>query len=196
MPQPRRAGLVDTALRCYTRRWRTRHGDEAAEVALLLMRDGVPAHSIAWSYLKGAARDRLTPRPGGHFAATAAALLAVAGSLGVALALLSASVPASAASSVHARTARRDDAAARLVMLLNCGGLHGVTVKKALPSLQARHVKITWDIAAGRTGGDAVPGGSYYVAGGRALSPGSIAVRVTAARPAGHPGADGHAGRC
>ena len=196
MPESQRAGLVDTALRCYTRRWRTRHGAEAAEVALLLMRDGVPAHSIAWSYLKGAARDRLTPRPGRRFAAAAAALLAAAGSLGVLLALLSASVPASAASSVHARVTRRDAAAARLVMLLNCGGLRGATVKEAIPSLEALPVKITWDMTAGRAGGDAVPSSSYYVAGARALSPGSIAVLVTAGRPAGHHRADGHAGHC
>ncbi|MGH3121352.1 MAG: hypothetical protein ACRDND_10065, partial [Streptosporangiaceae bacterium] len=171
MPEPRRAGLVDAALRCYTRRWRTRHGDEAAEVALMLMRDGVPARSIAWSYLKGAARERLTPRPGRRFAAAAAALLASASSLGVTLALLTASVPASAASSAHARITRRDDSAARLVMLLNCGGLLGATVGEALPALEARHVKITWDLTGGRTGGDAVPSSSYYVAGGRALSP-------------------------
>ncbi len=159
------------------------------------MRDGVPAHSIAWSYLKGAARDRLTPRPGRRFAAAAAALLAAAGSLGVLLALLSASVPASAASSVHARVTRRDAAAARLVMLRTAGGCrrHG---KEALPSLEALPVKITWDMTAGRAGGDAVPSSSYDVAGARALSPGSIAVLVTAGRPAGHHRADGHAGHC
>ena len=200
MPEPRRAGLVGTALRCYPRQWRTRHGEEAAEVAVLLMRDGTPARSIAWSYLKGAARERLTPRPGRRLAAAAAALLAAASSLGVALVLLSATVPASAAS---ARISRRDDAAVRLARLLNCGRLLGAPVREALPSLEARHVAITWDIPAVRAGGDAVPGrshavpsGSYYVAGGRVLSPGSIAVRLSAARPAGHHGADGHAGPC
>ena len=174
MPEPRRAGLVGTALRCYPRQWRTRHGEEAAEVAVLLMRDGTPARSIAWSYLKGAARERLTPRPGRRLAAAASA-----------------------------RISRRDDAAVRLARLLNCGRLLGAPVREALPSLEARHVAITWDIPAVRAGGDAVPGrshavpsGSYYVAGGRVLSPGSIAVRLSAARPAGHHGADGHAGPC
>ncbi len=195
MPGARRPGLVGAVLRCYSRQWRRRHGVEAAEVALLLMRDGVPARSIAWSYLKGAARERLAPGPGRRFAA-AAALLAAAGSLGGALALLSASVPASAASSAQARVTRHDDAAARLVSLLRCGGLRGETVKEALPALAALHVKITWEVTAGRAAGDALPSGSSYVAGGRVLSPGSISIRVTAARPAGHPGADSRAGHC
>ena len=201
MPRPRRPGLVDAVLRCYSRQWRRRHGDEAAEVALLLMRDGVPARSIAWSYLKGAARERLTLGPGRRslgpgrrFAAGAAALLA-AGSLGGALALLSASVPASAASSAQVRHARRDDAAVRLVSLLPCGGLRGDTVKQALPALDDLHVKITWEVTAGGTTGDALPSLSSYVAGGRVLSPGSISIRVTAARPAGH-SADGRGGPC
>jgi hypothetical protein len=74
MPGPRRARLVEAALRCYPQRWRSRHGDEAAELAGLLMRDGMPVRSIAWSYLMGAARARLALRPrrrlgvGGHAA--------------------------------------------------------------------------------------------------------------------------------
>ena len=195
MPAARRPDLVGAVLRCYSRQWRRRHGDEAAEVALLLMRDGVPARSIAWSYLKGAARERLTLGPGRRFAAAAAAL-AASGSLGGALALLSASVPASAASSAQAGITRQDDPAARLVSLLQCGGLHGATVRDALRVLEARHVKITWEVTPGRAGGDALPSSSSYVAGGRVLSPDSVSIRVTAARPAGHPGVDGRAGRC
>jgi hypothetical protein len=196
MPGSRRAGLVEAVLRCYSRQWRRRHGDEAAEVALLLLRDGVPARSIAASYLMGAARERLTPRPGHRLAAAAVAVLAVASSLGAALALLTVSVPASAASSVHARTIRRDDPAARLVTLLRCGSLHGATVGEALPALEARHVTITWDIAGRRTGADAVPRRSYYLAGGRVVSASAVSIRVTATRPAGHDAAAGHAGHC
>jgi hypothetical protein len=196
MPGSRRAGLVGAVLRCYSRQWRRRHGDEAAEVALLLLRDGVPARSIAASYLMGAARERLTPRPGHRLAAAAVATLAAAGSLVTALALLTVSVPASAASSVHARTIRRDDPAARLVTLLRCGSLLGATVGEALPALEARHVTITWDMAGRRTGGDAVPRTSYYLAGGRVLSPSAVSIRVTATRPAGHEDAAGHAGHC
>jgi hypothetical protein len=97
--------LVESALRCYPQRWRSRHGDEAAEIASLLIRDGTPAHSIAWSYLLGAARARLVTGPRRRLGATAGALLLAVGSLGVPLALLSSSAPANAASVVHSRTA-------------------------------------------------------------------------------------------
>ena len=89
--------LVQTSLRCYPQRWRSRHGEEAAELATLLMRDGTPARSIAWSYLKGAASARLVLQPRRRLGAALGALLAAACSLGVSLALLSSSVPASAA---------------------------------------------------------------------------------------------------
>jgi hypothetical protein len=97
--------LVESALRCYPQRWRSRHGDEAAEIASLLIRDGTPAHSIAWSYLMGAARTRLVTGPRRRLGAAAGALLLAVGSLGVPLALLSSSAPANAASVVHSRTA-------------------------------------------------------------------------------------------
>jgi hypothetical protein len=72
----REGKLVDAALRCYPARWRRRHAAEAAELAALLIRDGTPAASIAWSYLAGAARERLIPRPGRSLSRVAAALLA------------------------------------------------------------------------------------------------------------------------
>jgi hypothetical protein len=97
--------LVESALRCYPQRWRSRHGDEAAEIASLLIRDGTPAHSVAWSYLMGAARTRLVIRPRRRLGAAVGALLLAAGSLGVPLALLSSPAPANAASVTHSRTA-------------------------------------------------------------------------------------------
>ena len=63
MDDARATRLVETALRCYPARWRQRHGEEATELAALLMKDGTPAASIALSYLAGAARERLTPAP-------------------------------------------------------------------------------------------------------------------------------------
>jgi hypothetical protein len=92
-PEPER--LVRTALRCYPERWRSRHGEEAAELARLLMRDGTPARSIAWSYLTGAARTRLA-QPRRRLRVAVGALVATACSLGVSLALLSPSAPANA----------------------------------------------------------------------------------------------------
>jgi hypothetical protein len=96
-PGVRNGRLIDAALRCYPPRWRRRHGTEAAELAVLLIRDGRPAASIACSYLLGAARTWLTPRPGRSLSAVAAALLAAACLLGFAAALAAETTPARAA---------------------------------------------------------------------------------------------------
>jgi len=95
--------LVATALRCYPARWRRRHGDEAAELATLLIRDGTPAGWIAWSYLAGAAREWLTPRCGRRLSTVACALLVAACSLGVSAGLLASAAPARAASTSQPR---------------------------------------------------------------------------------------------
>lgn len=107
MPGSRSIRLVESALRCYPQRWRSRHGDEAAEIASLLIRDGTPAHAVAWSYLMGAAaaRTRLVIEPRRRLGAAVGALLLAAGSLGVPLALLSSPAPANAASVAHSRPA-------------------------------------------------------------------------------------------
>jgi len=97
MDEPRATRLVEAVLRCYPARWRRRHGDEAADLAALLIRDGIPAGSVAWSYLAGAARAWLTPRPGRRLSTVACALLVAAGSLGVSAGLLASTVPARAA---------------------------------------------------------------------------------------------------
>jgi hypothetical protein len=97
MDEARATRLVEAVLRCYPARWRRRHGQEAAELAALLIRDGTPAGSIAWSYLAGAAREWLTPRPGRRLSTLACALLVAAGSLGISAGLLASTVPAKAA---------------------------------------------------------------------------------------------------
>jgi hypothetical protein len=97
MDEPQGTRLVQAVLRCYPARWRWRHGEEAAELAALLIRDGTPASSIALSYLAGAARAWLTPRPGRRLSTVACALLVAAGSLGVSAGLLASTVPARAA---------------------------------------------------------------------------------------------------
>jgi hypothetical protein len=103
MDESRAARLVGTVLRCYPARWRRRHGDEAAELAALLISDGTPAGSIAFSYLAGAAREWLTPRPSRRLITVAWALLVAACSLGVSAGLLDLAVPARAASTSQAR---------------------------------------------------------------------------------------------
>jgi hypothetical protein len=98
MNDPRTARLIEIVLRCYPARWRRRHGDEAGELAVLLVRDGTPAGSIALSYLAGAAREWLTPRSGRPLTAVACALLVAVCSLGVSAGLLGSAGPARAAS--------------------------------------------------------------------------------------------------
>jgi hypothetical protein len=97
MDGPQVPALVRTALRCYPARWRQRHGDEAAEVAVLLLRDGGAASAIAMSYLTGAVREWLTPLPGRRVSPVACALLAAACSLALSAGLLASASPARAA---------------------------------------------------------------------------------------------------
>ena len=96
MSDPQAGRLVEAALRCYPARWRRRHADEAAELAALLIRDGTPARAIAGSYLAGAIREWLTPRPGRRLSTVACALLVAVCSLGVSAALLASTEPARA----------------------------------------------------------------------------------------------------
>jgi hypothetical protein len=103
MDDSRTARLVQAVLRCYPARWRRRHGEEAAELAALLIRDGTPAGSIACSYLAGAAREWLTPGHGRRLGAVACVLLAGACLMGVSAGLLTSTVPARAASTSQAR---------------------------------------------------------------------------------------------
>jgi len=110
MAGPGSERLVRNALRCYPERWRSRHGEEAAELAMLLMRDGTPAGSIAWSYFKGAARTRLVP-PRRRLRVAVGALVAAACSLGVSLALLTSSAPANAVTGPCSGVARGAGAA-------------------------------------------------------------------------------------
>lgn len=104
-PEAREPRLVDAALRCYPARWRRRHADEAAELAALLIKDGTPGASIAWSYLVGAAREWLAPRAGRSRSAVAVILLAATCLLGFPAALVAESVPAKAASTTQAPSA-------------------------------------------------------------------------------------------
>lgn len=98
MPRTPRTRLIEVALRCYPRRWRDHHGDEAAELAELLVSDGVPVLFVVGSYLKGAAREQLITRPSRRLLPAVGALLVGASLIGVPLVLLDSSTPANAAS--------------------------------------------------------------------------------------------------
>jgi hypothetical protein len=99
--------LVEAALRCYPASWRRRHGHEAANLAALLIHDGMPPGSVACSYLGGAARAWLTPRSGRGLSTVAYALLVAACLLSISAALLARTPPARAATTsqthAHAR---------------------------------------------------------------------------------------------
>ena len=143
MDEPRATRLVETALRCYPVRWRRRHGEEAAELAALLIRDGTPAASIAWSYLAGAAREWLTPRPGRRLSTVACALLVAACSLGVSAGLLAPAAPARAAPT-RAASAGQAHASA------HCRPGLPVPVPGVVPALDRPQV-IIWEAVHGRS---------------------------------------------
>jgi len=51
MAGPESERLVRNALRCYPERWRSRHGEEAAELAMLLRDGGQPADFLRQPFL-------------------------------------------------------------------------------------------------------------------------------------------------
>jgi hypothetical protein len=144
---PRTARLVQTVLRCYPARWRRRHGEEAAELAALLIRDGTPAGSIAVSYLAGAAREWLTPRPGRRLSTMTCALLVAVGSLGVSAGLLASTVPARAAITVQAHLIGPALGGAQARGGVQC---HPEAVLGVIPALGRPRV-INWEAGHGRS---------------------------------------------
>ena len=176
MAGPRPDRLVTAVLRCYPARWRRRHGDEAAELAVLLMRDGTPARAIAWNYLTGAARAQLASPPARRVGAAAGVLLVAAGCLSVPLALTS-SPPAGAASLPRhpAAGAVRDRArpARRLNAMLRSGCLVGEPAARARTELRAAHARVRWH-------------GTGFVTAARTDGPAVISIFLSPRRPAGH----------
>jgi len=148
MDEPRAARLVETALRCYPARWRRRHGEEAAELAALLIKDGTPAGSIARSYLAGAAREWLTPRPGRRLSTVACALLVAACSLGISAGLLAPAAPARAASARAAPT--RAGSTGQVRASAHCRPGPPVPVPGVVPAVGRPQV-IIWEAVHGRS---------------------------------------------
>jgi len=88
--------IIAGALGCYPTRWRSRHGDEATELASALLEDGTPWWSIAASFLGGAAKERALRKPSLRVGSALASI-----ALGIAaapLALFASLTPASASS--------------------------------------------------------------------------------------------------
>lgn len=176
MGGPRSERLVAAVLRCYPARWRRRHGDEAAELAALLMRDGTPARAIAWNYLTGAARAQLASPPARRLGAAAGALVVAGGCLGVPLAL-SASPPAGAASVTRSPAPGplrgRARPARRLDQMLRSGCLIGQPAARVRAELRAARASATWH-------------GTGFVTAARADGPAVASIILNPHRPAGH----------
>jgi hypothetical protein len=116
-PQPNRpqpGWAVDLALRCYSRGWKERHGEEAAQLAQMLASDGVPPASIAFSYLGGALRERLGLLARRRWSARAAALLATASAVATTVAMSTSPAAAGAAGVVRVEVVDRTHAAGEL----------------------------------------------------------------------------------
>jgi hypothetical protein len=152
MDDPWAARLVEAVLRCYPARWRRRHGEEAAELAALLIGDGTPAVSIAGSYLAGAVREWLTPRPGRRLTAVACALLVAACSVAVSAGLLASAAPARAASTTQAHGTSASQVRGRA----HCrpgspGPSPGVTPASGAAPAMSRSQLIIWAAGHGRS---------------------------------------------
>ncbi len=190
---------MSLSLRCYPGLWRDRHGAEATDLAARLVADGMAPGAVAWSYLKGAARERLLPARAGRLPARATALLAAASLAGVSVALSFAAASAGATSVARAEAAASAEAAAghqapagtfRPGELLGCSSLVGQNVKAVLRALDHRGVKVVWEVPGARAHPGPQPPGSFQVTGGRALSASVVSLDVappnrSAARPEG-----------
>jgi hypothetical protein len=110
----RESRAVSLALHCYPKHWKARHGDEAAELAQRLTSDGVPAASIAFSYLGGAVRERLAPLVSRRWQARTAALVAAVSVAAASLTMSTSPAPAGALGVVRVEITDRADAVSEL----------------------------------------------------------------------------------
>jgi hypothetical protein len=114
MGPQRQSRAVALALHCYPKRWKVRHGEEATELAQRLASDGVPAASIAFSYLGGAVRARVAPLATRRWRARASVLVAAASVAAMSVALSTSPAPAGAAGVVRIEITDRSDAVSDL----------------------------------------------------------------------------------
>jgi hypothetical protein len=98
MRPSRERRVVAAAVRCYSARWRLRHGDEATLIASALLDDGVPWWSITLNFLGGATRERIVRRASVRLGTTVAALFVFVAAVPLAL---FASLDSASASSVN-----------------------------------------------------------------------------------------------
>jgi hypothetical protein len=133
MRPSRERRVIAFAVRCYSARWRLRHGDEARLLTSALLEDGVSWWSIFVNLLGGAARDRVVRKPSVRVGATVAAI-----AVGVAafpLALLMSLTPASASSTnVVIIISKPDDAARQLESAFSSHDFKLTVTERAVPA--------------------------------------------------------------
>jgi hypothetical protein len=124
---------VAVAIRFYSARWRSRHGEEATLLASTLLEDGIPWWSIALSFLGGATRERVVRKPSLRVSTTVAAI-----AVGVAvapLALLASLAPAGASNAnVVVVISKPDTAAQQLETAFATRGFKISVSEKAAPT--------------------------------------------------------------
>lgn len=98
MRPSRERRVVAAAVRCYSARWRVRHGDEATLIASALLDDGIPWWSVTLNFLGGATRERISRRASLRLGTTVAALAVFVAAVPLAL---FASLDSASASSVN-----------------------------------------------------------------------------------------------
>ncbi len=144
MGAQRQSRAVAIALYCYPKHWKARHGEEATELAQRLATDGVPAASIAFSYLGGAARARLAPLVTRRWRARAAALVATASIAAVSVAMSTASAPAGAAGVVRVEVTDRADAVADLTSSFRSHHFSIAVQEVPVPASQVGSIVAAW----------------------------------------------------
>jgi hypothetical protein len=144
MGTQRQSRAVAVALHCYPKHWKARHGEEATELAQRLASDGVPAASIALSYLGGAVRARLAPLVTRGWRARAAALVATASIAAVSVAMSTAPAPAGASGVVRVEVTDRADAVADLTSSFRSHHFSIAVREVSVPASQVGSIVAAW----------------------------------------------------
>ncbi len=148
MGRRRESCAIALALHCYPKRWKARHGEEAAELAQRLASDGVPVASIAFSYLGGAVRERLAPLVRRRWQARGAALLAAVSVAAASLTMSTSPAPAGALGVVRVEITDRAHAVSELTSAFRSHHFPISVRSVPAPASQVGSIVAAWVIGA------------------------------------------------
>ena len=148
MGRRRESCAIALALHCYPKRWKARHGEEAAELAQRLASDGVPVASIAFSYLGGAVRERLAPLVRRRWQARGAALLAAVSVAAASLTMSTSPAPAGALGVVRVEITDRAHAVSELTSAFRSHHFPISVRSVPVPASQVGSIVAAWVIGA------------------------------------------------